>query len=432
MLMHDLKNIRKDIDGYIQGMNKRGKKFDEIKEVIKLDDERRSFIVDVEQLKARKNTVSKEIGVKKRDGLNADELVAEMNSIGDSIKEYDLKVSALDLKIKSLLEVLPNMLNDSVPLGADEKENVEVRAWGSIDETKKTLPHWEIGTNLNIIDFERAAKVSGSRTAIFKGAGARLERALVSYLLDVHTTKHGYLEVATPYLVNSDSMYGTGQLPKFAEDAYVTNAGKHYLIPTTEVPLINMYRNEMMSVDELTKSFVGYSANFRKEAGSAGKDTKGILRQHQFKKVELVKFTKPEDSYVELEKLTNDAEYILQSLNIPYRVVMLCSGDVGFSASKTYDIEAWMPCSGGYREISSCSNCEDFQARRANIKFKRDKKSKAEFVHTLNGTGVAIGRLMIAIIENYQTDNGNAIEIPDVLIPYMGGIEKIEKNNEGL
>ncbi len=286
------------------------------------------------------------------------------------------------------------------------------------------MPHWEIGTKLGILDFERSAKITGSRSIILKGDGAKLERALINFLMDLHTNEHGYYEVSTPYIVNRESMYGTGQLPKFEEDAYLTKEGRHFLIPTTEVPLVNMHRAEVLNVDVLPLSYVGYSANFRKEAGSAGRDTKGILRLHQFKKVELVKFTLPESSYEELEKLTSNAENVLKELEIPYRVVSLCDGDLGFAAAKTYDIEAWMPESGGYREISSCSNCTDFQARRANIKFKRDKKAKPEFVHTLNGTGVAIERLIIAILENYQ--EGNCIVVPEVLRPYMGG-QKIIK-----
>ncbi len=421
--MHDIKKIRVDVDTYINKISRRNGDFSDILTAVKLDKERREYTANVEILKANRNSVSKEVGKIKRDGGDASKVLYEMDSIGEEIKSLDEKVSNLSDKIVEILEVIPNIPHDTVPDGKTEEENVLIREWGNIEKRKK-MPHWEIATNLDIIDFERSSKITGSRSSVFKGMGARLERALINFLMDVHTLEHNYTEIATPYIVNRDSMYATGQLPKFENDAYLTKEGKHFLIPTTEVPLINLHRDEVIDNEELTKSYVAYSANFRKEAGSAGKDTKGILRQHQFKKVELVKFTRPEDSYEELEKLTSNAEMILQKLNIPYRVVSLCAGDLGFGASKTYDIEAWMPESGGYREISSCSNCEDFQSRRANIKFKRDKKSKVEFVHTLNGTGVAIGRLMIAIIENYQNEDGS-ITVPDALVPYMNGITKI-------
>ncbi len=424
--MHDIKKIRADVAAFKVNLLKRGRDFAEIDEIIEVDAKRRTLIENVESLKAERNLTTRKIGDMRRQGINNEEvksLVTEMEEIGKKIKEIDENVLLLDEKIKTVLESLPNVPHENVPIGANESENVLVREWGTPKDAP--LAHWEIGSKLDILDFERSAKITGSRSIVLKGLGARLERALISFLMDIHVTKHGYKEIATPYIVNRDSMYGTGQLPKFENDAYLTKEGKHFLIPTTEVPLVNLHRDEVIPVEELPISYVGHSANFRKEAGSAGRDTKGILRLHQFKKVELVKFTLPEESYDALEQLTHDAERILQELVIPYRVVELCTGDLGFAATKTYDIEAWMPKSGGYREISSCSNCGDFQGRRAKIKFKRDKKAKLEYVHTLNGTGVAIERLIIAVIENYQNEDGNIV-VPEVLIPYMGGITIIK------
>ncbi len=349
-----------------------------------------------------------------------------MKNLSEEIKGFDATLAKIDEKIQYIMLRIPNIPNPQVPDGETDEDNIEIRNW--LEPTKfdfEPKAHWDIGTNLNILDFQRAGKVTGSRFTFYKGLGARLERAVISYFLDTHTEKHGYIEILPPYMVNRTSMIGTGQLPKFEEDAFKISEDDYFLIPTAEVPVTNLYRDEVLKGDELPLKHVAYSACFRSEAGSAGRDTRGLVRQHQFNKVELVKFTKPEQSYDELEKLTNDAETVLKELGIPYRVVRICKGDLGFTAALKYDLEVWMPSYNRYVEISSCSNFEDFQARRANIRYKEDSKAKPQYVHTLNGSGVAIGRTVAAILENYQNEDGS-VTIPEVLRPYMGGKEAIK------
>lgn len=348
-----------------------------------------------------------------------------MREVGDQIKELDEELRVIEEELNALLLSIPNLPHETVPIGDTEDDNVEIRKWGELPQFDfEPKPHWDVATELGIIDFERAAKVTGSRFVFYKGLGAKLERALMSFMLDLHTEQHGYTEMLPPYLVNRASLTGTGQLPKFEEDVFLVEKKDYFLIPTAEVPVTNYYRDEILSAKDLPAKFAAYSACFRSEAGSAGRDTRGLIRQHQFNKVELVKLVKPEDSYDELEKLTNDAEKVLQLLGLPYRVVAICTGDLGFTAAKKYDLEVWLPSYNTYREISSCSNFEDFQARRANIRFRREPKGKPEFVHTLNGSGLAIGRTVAAILENYQQKDGR-VRIPEALRPYMGGKEYI-------
>ncbi|KYH27992.1 MULTISPECIES: serine--tRNA ligase [Clostridium] len=426
--MLDLKRIRNNPEEVKRLMKGRGEDFDSksIDELLELDERRRQILVEVEQLKNKRNNESAQIGKLKKEGKDVSGVMAEMKKLSDKIKEYDVELSEVDEKIKYILLRIPNIPNPNVPDGESDEDNVEIRKWG---EPRKfdfeSKAHWDIGVDLGILDFERAGKIAGSRFTVYKGLGARLERAIISYFLDVHTTDHGYTEILPPYMVNRDSMIGTGQLPKFEEDAFKVENNGYFLIPTAEVPVTNLYRDEILNGDELPIKHVAYSACFRAEAGSAGRDTRGLIRQHQFNKVELVKFTKPEQSYEELEKLTNDAEEVLQGLGLPYRVVRICKGDLGFTAALKYDIEVWMPSYNRYVEISSCSNFEDFQARRANIRYKENSKSKPEFVHTLNGSGVAVGRTVAAILENYQNADGT-VTIPEVLRPYMGNIEVIK------
>lgn len=397
---------------------------------LKLDEQRRSKLVEVEQLKNKRNTVSEEIGRLKKSGQPAEELIQEMRQVSQSIKDKDEEIKKIEEEIHQFMLNIPNIAHHSVPVGTDENDNVEVKKWGKPrDFDFPVKAHWEIGEKLDIIDFERGSKVSGSRFSFYKGMGARLERALINFMLDLHTQEHGYTEVFPPFIVNADSMIGTGQLPKFAGDMFKLEDANYYLIPTAEVPVTNLYRDEILSADLLPIYHCAYSACFRAEAGAAGRDTRGLIRQHQFNKVELVKFTRPENSYEELEKLLQNAEEVLQRLGLPYRVVTLCTGDLGFSAAKTYDIEVWLPSYNGYKEISSCSNFEDFQARRANIKFRREPKAKPEFVHTLNGSGLAVGRTLAAILENYQEADGS-VTIPPVLQPYMNGMTKIALNKD--
>lgn len=392
-----------------------------------LDQKRRELIQTVEELKNRRNTVSQEISQLKREKKNADDLIAEMKEVSNKVKELDDALRQVDETLNHILLTLPNIPHESAPIGADEDENEEIRRWGDIPSFDfEEKAHWDIATDLGILDFERASKVTGSRFVFYKGMGARLERALMNFMMDLHNDTHGYEEVLPPYMVNRDSMTGTGQLPKFEEDAFKIREEDYFLIPTAEVPVTNLHRDEIMSVDELPKAYTAFSACFRSEAGSAGRDTRGLIRQHQFNKVELVRFVKPEESYDQLELLTSHAEKVLQLLRLPYRVLNMCTGDLGFTAAKKYDIEVWIPSNNTYREISSCSNFESFQARRANIRFKRDSKGKAEFVHTLNGSGLAIGRTVAAILENYQQADGSVI-IPEVLRPYMGNKEVIGK-----
>ncbi|ASW41972.1 serine--tRNA ligase [Clostridium isatidis] len=419
--MLDLKRIRTNPDEIKKALRNRGEDFQEstIDEILALDEERRKILVEVENLKSKRNQVSAEIPKLKKEGKDVQGIMTEMRELGDKIKELDTKVSEVDSKIEYILLRIPNIPNPQVPEGDSDEDNIEIKKWGEVTKFNfEPKAHWDLGTELDILDFERGGKVAGSRFTMYKGLGARLERAVISYFLDKHTLENGYEEVLPPYMVNRDSMTGTGQLPKFEEDAFKVENNGYFLIPTAEVPVTNMYRNETLKGDELPIKHVAYSACFRAEAGSAGRDTRGLIRQHQFNKVELVKFCKPEQSYEELDKLVKDAESVLQGLGLPYRIVRICKGDLGFTAALKYDLEVWMPSYNRYVEISSCSNFEEFQARRANIKYKETPKDKPQFVHTLNGSGVAIGRAVAAILENYQREDGS-IEIPEVLRPYM-------------
>lgn len=423
--MLDIKILRTEPDKIRQALKNRNSDLD-ITPAIELDKQRRELLADVEQKKAKQNEITKKIPAMKKAGENTDEIFAQMKELSNEIKEDDAKVSAIDEELRNFMLKIPNIPNDTVPIGKDDSENIEMRRWG---EPRKfdfeAKPHWDIGTDLDILDFDRGAKVAGTRFTVYKGLGSRLERSVVQYFLNTHTEESGYTEIFPPYMVNRASMTGTGQLPKFEEDAFkVTNNG-YFLIPTAEVPVTNLHRDEILDGSKLPIKYCAYSACFRAEAGSAGRDTRGLIRQHQFNKVELVKFADPETSYAELESLTNDAEKLLQGLGIPYRVVTLSSGDLGFSSAKTYDIEVWMPSYGRYVEISSCSNFEDYQARRANIRFKRNPKDKAQYVHTLNGSGLAVGRTVAAILENFQNEDGS-VTIPDALKQYMG-TDKITK-----
>ncbi len=424
--MLDLKLIRTETEKVKKALARR-KEVVDIDALLSLDTKRREMLYEVEQLKSKQNDVSKQIPILKKEGKDVAPIFEEMKKLSAQIKEYDENVRELDEKIQQIMYTIPNIPNDEVPDGDTDEDNVEIRRFS--EPTKfgfEPKAHWDIGADLDILDAPTAGKVTGTRFTFYKGLGARLERAIINFYLDTHTTDSGYTEIFPPYMVHRRSMIGTGQLPKFEEDAFKVVDTDYFLIPTAEVPVTNMYRDEIIDGSKLPIKHVAYSACFRAEAGSAGKDTRGLIRQHQFNKVELVKFTKPEDSYEELEKLTQDAEKVLQLLKLPYRVVKICVGDLGFTAAKKYDIEVWMPSYNRYVEISSCSNFEDFQARRANIKFKNSPKDKAQFVHTLNGSGVAIGRTVAAILENYQNEDGS-VTIPDVLVPYMGGKEIIEK-----
>ena len=418
--MLDIKVLRDDYDHVMEVMKVRGENVGDIDKALALDEEKRKMQYEVQQLKAKKNEVSKQIPMMKKEGKDVEPIFAEMKGIGEKEKDLDTKIRDTEEELEKIMMTIPNIPHPSVPIGETDEDNVEVRRWG--EPTKfdfEQQAHWDIGENLKILDFERAAKVSGSRFTFYKGLGARLERSIINFFLDTHTMKNGYKEVLPPYMVLRESMVGTGQLPKFEEDAYKTTGDEYFLIPTAEVPVTNLYRNEILDGKSLPIKHVAYSACFRAEAGSAGRDTRGLIRQHQFNKVELVKFANPETSYDELEKLVRDAESVLQLLGLPYRVVNICTGDLGFTAAKKYDIEVWMPSYNRYVEISSCSNFEDFQARRANIKFKMDVKDKAKYVHTLNGSGVAIGRTVAAILENYQNADGS-VTVPEVLRPFMG------------
>ena len=423
--MLDLKLIRSNPDVVKRALEKRQENID-IDYLLELDEKKRKLLFEVEGLKNKQNITSKEIPVYKKEKKDVSNLMKQMKDLSDSIKDFDLKIRDLDKEIIDILLRIPNIPNETVPMGYSDDDNVEIRKWGTPRNFEfEPKAHWDIGENLNILDFNKAAKVTGARFTFYKGKGARLERALINFMLDLHTNKHGYEEVYPPFMVHRNSMVGTGQLPKFEEDAFKVNNTEYFLIPTAEVPVTNMYRDQILDGDDLPIKHVAFSACFRAEAGAAGRDTRGLIRQHQFNKVELVKFTKPEDSYNELEKLVNDAEEVLQLLEIPYRVVKICVGDLGFTAAMKYDLEVWMPSYNRYVEISSCSNFESFQARRADIKFKRDKKGKPEFVHTLNGSGVAIGRTTAAILENFQTAEGG-VKIPKMLQKYMDGIEEIK------
>ncbi|MZQ82304.1 serine--tRNA ligase [Paenibacillus sp. 5J-6] len=425
--MFDVKLLRNDLAAVQAAMQNRGKQIEELNGFTALDLKRRELLQETEQLKNRRNTVSQEVAGRKRSGENADELIQEMKVVGDRIKELDDEIRVLDESLQQVLLSIPNMPHPSVPVGRSEEENVEMRRVGDIPQFDfEVKPHWEVAQELGILDFEAAAKVTGSRFVFYKGLGARLERALINFMMDLHSDEHGYEEMLPPYIVNRDSLTGTGQLPKFEEDVFKVENSEYFLIPTAEVPVTNYHRDDILTTEQLPVNFVAFSACFRSEAGSAGRDTRGLIRQHQFNKIELVKLVKPEDSYDELEKLTGHAERVLQLLKLPYRVLSLCTGDIGFTSAKTYDLEVWLPNSGAYREISSCSNFEDFQARRANIRFRRDSKAKPEFVHTLNGSGLALGRTVAAILENYQQADGSIV-VPEVLVPYMNNVKVITK-----
>ena len=417
--MLDIRLLRNEPDKLRAAFQKRKENFD-LDGLLKLDEKRRELVFQTEQLKSKQNATSKQVPIMKKEGKDVSELLEEMKVLSDTIKNFDVQVREVDEQIDKIMLTIPNIPHESVPVGDTDDDNIEVRKWGepkNFDFEPKA--HWDIGENLNILDFSTAAKITGARFTVYKGAGARLERALINFFLDTHTEQHGYTEIFPPFMVHRNSMVGTGQLPKFEEDAFKVADSDYFLIPTAEVPVTNMYREQILDGSELPIKHVAYSACFRAEAGSAGRDTRGLIRQHQFNKVELVKFVEPETSYDELEKLTRDAEKILQLLGIPYRVVKICTGDLGFTAAMKYDIEVWMPSYNRYVEISSCSNFEDFQARRANIKYKKSVKDKAQFVHTLNGSGVAVGRTVACLLENYQNSDGS-VTIPDVLKRYMG------------
>ena len=417
--MLDMKFVRENPELVMEAVKKRNGNLD-LTEFLELDKKRREITVQVETLKSERNSASQEIGKLKKAGQDVTEQMAAVRALGDKIAEDDKELKEIEIRLKEILLTIPNIPADDVPVGADDSANPVVRTWGEPGKFEfEPKAHWDIGEGLNIIDFERGVKVSGARYIFYRGLGARLERAVISFFLDLHTEKHGYTEMFPPFIVNGASMQGTGQLPKFADDMFKLENGDMYLIPTAEVPVTNYHRDEILTAAELPIRYTAYSGCFRAEAGAAGRDTRGLIRMHQFNKVELVKFTKPEESWDELEKLTLDAEEVLQLLGLPYRVVRLCTGDLGFSSATTYDLEVWLPAANCYREISSCSNFLDFQARRANIRFRRDAKAKPEFVHTLNGSGVAVGRTVAAILENYQQADGSVI-VPEVLRKYMG------------
>ena len=420
--MLDMKFVKENPEKVVQAMKNRNmdKNLDDF---LVLEKQRREILQEVEADKSQRNLVSEEISKMKKAGENADVQIKAMRTLGEKIASYDKLLKDIEANLKEILFTIPNMPADDVPSGKSENDNIVIRTVGEPKHFAfQPQAHWDIGEKLDILDFERASKVTGARFAFYKGLGSRLERSVYNFMLDVHTSQHGDTEIFPPYIVNKESMIGTGQLPKFAEDMFKLEGLDYYLIPTAEVPVTNYHRGEILNLEDLPIKYSAYSACFRAEAGSAGRDTRGLIRQHQFNKVELVKFTKPEDSWIELDKLVNDAEEILQLLKLPYHVVRLCTGDIGFSSATTYDLEVWIPAANCYREISSCSNFLDFQARRADIKFRRGPKEKPEYVHTLNGSGLAVGRTVCAILENYQNEDGS-VTIPDVLVPYMGCTE---------
>ncbi|HAB7755607.1 TPA_asm: serine--tRNA ligase [Listeria monocytogenes] len=424
--MLDVKLLRNNFDEVKQKLQNRGEDLGEFEKFGELDKRRRTLIVETEALKSQRNEVSQEIAKLKREKQDADAKIEEMRVVGDRIKTLDIELREIDEKLDMILMSIPNIPHESTPVGESEDDNVEIRKWGEVRAFDfEPKAHWDLGTDLDILDFENAAKVTGSRFVFYKKLGARLERALINFMMDLHSNEHGYEEMLPPYMVNRASMTGTGQLPKFEEDAFLIEAEDYFLIPTAEVPVTNYHREDILKAEDLPRKYTAFSACFRSEAGSAGRDTRGLIRQHQFNKVELVQFVKPEDSYVALEKLTGNAEEVLRRLELPYRVLSMCTADLGFTAAKKYDLEVWIPSYNSYREISSCSNFESFQARRANIRFRREPGSKPEYVHTLNGSGLALGRTVAAILENYQ-DADVSVRIPKVLQGYMGGIEKIE------
>lgn len=427
--MLDLKYVVENIDEVIKRLNTRNGDFSYLKELVTLSNERKEIISLVEAKKAFRNETSKEIGIYKREKKDVKELLDKVEHLGGEIKELDEKSDLIAKKIRDILLNTPNLPDESIPVGKDESDNLEIRKHGKIREFDFEIKdHVELGEALDVLEFDRATKVTGARFVVYKGLGARLERALMSFMMDLHSLENGYLEFIPPYIVNEESMYGTGQFPKFKEEAFKLEGRNWYLNPTAEVPMINLYRDEIIDGTKLPFKYVAYTSAFRSEAGSAGRDTRGILRQHQFQKVELINYTKPEDSTDALEAMILESELVLKKLGLPYRVICLSTGDLGFSMTKTYDIEVWIPSQNKYREIGSISNAKEYQARRANIRFKRDRDSKTEYVHTLNGSGLAVGRTVIAIMENYQNSDGT-ITIPEVLLPYMK-VNKIGKRNE--
>jgi seryl-tRNA synthetase len=422
--MLDLSFVRENLELVKEKMRERGTA-DVLGDFEALDGERRRLLMEVEGRKARRNKVSDEIAALKKQKQDASSLIAEMKPLAGEIQQLDEQAKACDERLREVLRLVPNIPHASVPVGRSSADNQEVRRWGQPRHFDfPPQAHWDLGPALGILDFERATKIAGARFAVYRGIGAKLERALANFMLDMHTREHGYTEILPPFLVNSASMFGTGQLPKFKEDLFKLEGTDYWLIPTAEVPVTNLYRDEVLEADTLPVKHCAWTACFRSEAGSYGKDTRGIIRQHQFQKVELVKFSLPENSYDELERLTHDAEEILQRLELPYRVITLCTGDLGFSSAKTYDLEVWLPAAQEYKEISSCSNFEAFQARRANLRFRRGKAGKTELLHTLNGSGLAVGRTWVAIIENYQQADGSVI-VPTALRPYLDGLERI-------
>ena len=423
--MLDLKFVRENLDAVQANLDHRHTE-GKLDDYAKLYDKRKEIIQEVEQLKAHRNAVSDEIAQLKRNKESADDKIAEMKTVGDQIADLDNRGRDVETKLRDIALRLPNMCDPSVPVGNDENDNPEMRKWSMPRQFDFPIQaHWDLGESLDILDFERATKESGARFTIYKGFGARMERALINFMLDLHCDKQGYTEMMTPYMVTTDTLTGTGQLPKFAEDMYKVEGQDYFLIPTAEVTLTNYHSGEILKEEDLPKYYTAFTACFRSEAGSAGRDTRGLIRQHQFNKVEMVKIAHPDHSWDELEKLTDNAEEVLRLLELPHRVITLCTGDIGFGSAKTYDVEVWMPAQNTYREISSCSNMTDFQARRANIRFRRNGKGKPEFVHTLNGSGLAVGRTVAAILENYQEEDGS-VRIPKVLQPYMGGLEVIK------
>ena len=425
--MLDIRRLRVNLEEVKELVMRRGHGDYGLDKVVSFDEKRRTILQEVEQMKNKQNTVSKEIPKLKKEGKDASSILEEMKNLSEDIKKKDEEVKNIDLEIQTMLLGIPNAPHPSVPVGNTDEDNLEVKKWGdptAFDFEHKA--HWDIGTNLGILDFETAGKITGTRFTVYRGLGAKMERALINFMLDIHTDEHGYVEILPPFMVNRDSMTGTGQLPKFEEDMFHIPSKDFFLIPTAEVPVTNLYMNDILEGSQLPIYHTAYTPCFRKEAGSAGRDTRGLIRQHQFNKVELVKFTKPEESYNELERLLTEAEEILKRLKLPYRIVKLCTGDLGFSSACTYDIEVWMPSYNRYLEISSCSNFEDFQARRANIRFRPESKGKVENVHTLNGSALAVGRTFAAILENYQQADGSVL-IPEALRPYMGGLDKISK-----
>jgi len=427
--MLDLKFVRDNAERVSLMLRDRQVDLD-LKPFLELDEDRRSILKEVEELKRRRNVASEEIARIKKEHGNATERIEEMREVSQQIKTLDQQLAVIQQRFDEILMLIPNMPHDSVVVGRDEKDNPVVKVWGKPPELDfEPKPHWDIAESLGILDFERAARMTGARFALYWGIGAAMERALISFMLDLHTRLHGYLEVLPPFIVNSTSLIGTGQLPKFKQDLFKLEDFDYYLVPTAEVPVTNIHANEVLEEDDLPKYYTAYTPCFRSEAGSYGKDTRGLIRQHQFNKVELVKFVKPETSYVELENLLANAETVLQELGLPYRVVSLCTADLGFSASKTYDIEVWLPGQNTYREISSCSNFEEFQARRANIRYRRKGQSRTDFVHTLNGSGLAVGRTLVAILENCQQRDGSVV-VPRILRPYLGNVERITSRQQ--